>query len=408
MFYKTYIVSSFANFVLDTYLSFRENKSIKSATSPPEIYKKDFTEDEFLSSKSYSTEKSDFGMIRDFIMFIISFIDFLYFAKQWYFCQFTSYEIINSIIYVIISHFIKVLVDMPFKYYSKFVIDQKYGFNNMTIKLWISDTIKAFLIEVGLISLVISVVIPIYRYTGRMFIIYCQLFTILFIIIASILYPIIILPLFNKLTPIEDGELKNKILKLAEESNFNSKQIFIQDDSKRTNHSNAMVFGLINKKIALADTLLKQATDDEICAIIGHEIGHSKHWHLFKMLIQSQVSTFIMLNLFYYIMDSDMAFKDFGFHDKHVLVGFTLTSLLLTPFNLILSLPLNLWMQSMELQADSFPAKKGLPIDTALIKLSKENKVAIESDWLYSAFNSSHPSTVLRVEKIREIQRKQN
>lgn len=167
-----------------------------------------------------------------------------------------------------------------------------------------------------------------------------------------------------------------------------------------------MMFGVFKKRVAISDTLLNQASPDEISAVLAHEIGHSKHWDILKMFAIGQISFTLLLMSFKRVMNSDGTFIAFGFSDKPVLIGLLITTLLITPFTKILSLPENLYSRHMENEADAFAAKLGYPLDQALIKLSKENKSAVEPDWLYIAFNDDHPSTVERVNSIRELVKK--
>ena len=217
------------------------------------------------------------------------------------------------------------------------------------------------------------------------------------------------MPLFTKLSPIEDGEIKDSIMKFAKETKFNIKEIYKTDDSKRSSKQNAFTFGIFTHKVALADTLIEKCTTDDIVAVLGHEIGHSKHHHIFKGVILNQINLGFILFSITKIMKSDSVFADFGFTDsKPLAIGMMLLSFLSIPITKVLNLPLNLLIRSFEYQADEFAARHGLKIDTALLKISNENKSAIESDPLYSALNESHPTLAQRIQRIHQIQSKLN
>jgi STE24 endopeptidase len=231
---------------------------------------------------------------------------------------------------------------------------------------------------------------------------------IVFLLIASValnvLFPILILPLFTKLTPLEESELRTAVLSLAEQCQFSVKQIYQTDDSKRSSKQNAFVFGLFTRSIGVADTLLEKARVDDILAIVGHEIGHSKHHHMWKLLFISQVTAMFVLLSLDRIMHSPGVFAAFGFVDEQPLViGMALLSCLTTPIVKMVTVPLNAIRQWFEFQADAFAASRGLKMDEALVRLSIENKGVIDPDPIYHAFTESHPTLSQRVRRVREV-----
>ena len=389
--------------LLDFYLSLRQRKTIKNATKPPEIFKDQFTDEEFQKAKNYSLDKMNFGLVMDVIELAVSIIEIFIMSAFWKLTAISENEIIHSLVFLLAAALISTILDLPGSYYSQFVIEEKYGFNNSTVKLWITDTIKDFIISSIIMSIVVPIFIFIFNKSGPRFVIYTQIFMIIFVLILNVLAPILIIPLFNKLTPITEGPIYEAIISLCQKTKFNGKQVFEIDSSKRSSHTNAMVFGLFTKKIAIADTMLQSSTPEKISAVIAHEVGHSKHHHIWKEFAISQVKTSILLSSVYLIMTHDAPFIDFGFDDKPLIIGLVITGLVAVPFATIIQLPMNMLSRWFERQADTYAAKLNLPLDEALIDLAKDNKVAIEPDPLYSAFSHSHPTIVERVTYVREI-----
>jgi STE24 endopeptidase len=394
------------SYVLKTYLSYRQLRTVKKATAPPEIYKEMFTEEEFQVAKNKDLDSLHFGFIVGVYGLAQSICEVIFIAKLWEITAFYQNETIHSIIFMIVSAIIDMILDIPVSYYSNFVIEEKYGFNRLTIKLWITDMLKALFIEIVLVSILIPLLIFIYNKSGPKFVFIAMIFIVSFSLILNIIAPILIIPLFTKLTPITEGPVADAVRDLCEKSNYNVKEIYEADDSKRSSHTNAQVFGLCPKKISIADTMIKQSTPEKIAAVIGHEIGHSKHHHIILQFLLGLPSSIVMLIAIYYIMSYDEVFKDLGFTDKPFFIGVFIVSILLNPFNTIISLPLNLLSRRMERQADEFSANLGLPLDEALMDLAKDNKVAIEPEPLFAAFSSSHPSISERIKYIRTVLQK--
>lgn len=393
-------------FFYELYFEYRQYRHIKRQTEPAEIYRKDVSKESFQKSKDYELTLMRLQLPQSIISIILVLITICNLHKFWCFIKVKG-EIIHTLILNILSTFFSTIINIPFSYYKTFVIDEKFGFNKSTKKLFFTDKIKSFLVGIVLESILYSIIIFIYRKFGENFIIIASIVIFALMIILQVLYPILIMPLFTKLSPIQEGEIKDSIMKLAKETNFNIKEIYQTDDSKRSTKQNAFTFGLFTHKVALADTLIEKCTTDDIVAVLGHEIGHSKHHHIFKSVILNQINLSIILFSIAKIMKSDSIFADFGFTDsKPLAIGMMLLSFLSIPITKVLNLPLNLIIRSFEYQADEFAARRKLKIDTALIKLCNENNSVIESDPLYSALNESHPTLAQRVQAIHKIQAK--
>lgn len=390
--------------LFELYLEFRQLNHLKKTTKPVDIFQDTIKEEDFKKSVDYQIDVTKFGILTKIVStsiltpFIIKYL--------W---DFTAYgnEIIHSCLFTTFSSLIDVVISIPFSYYRKFVIEEKYGFNNSTIKLWISDIIKSFLVETIMSSILYSILIFLYNWAGPKFIPIAFVFFFGFVVILQILYPIVIMPLFTKLSEIPEGEIKNSINDLAKETNFNIKEIYQTDDSKRSSKQNAFMMGLFTHKVALADTLIKKCDADEIKAVVGHEIGHSKHHHIWKLIFINQAAFTLTCFLLNVTLKSTRPFVDFGFTDeKPFIIGLIISTLISSPINALLSLPLNMLIRHFEYQADEYAASRGLKLEEALLKISTENKSEVEPEPLYSAFSDSHPTLYQRVIAIREVQKK--
>lgn len=175
-------------------------------------------------------------------------------------------------------------------YYKTFVLEEKFGFNKQTVKLWVTDMIKGQALGIVLGTPIISAVLKIIQKTGNSFFYYLWLFTIFVQIFAITIYPVVILPLFNKLSPLEPGDLKTGVEALAQKLNFPLHQLYVIDGSKRSAHSNAYFYGLPwEKHIVIYDTLIEKSSTEEVVAVLAHELGHWSLSHTTKLLLIAQV-----------------------------------------------------------------------------------------------------------------------
>lgn len=390
--------------IFELFLDFRQLRHLQKQKKPVDIFQDSIKEDDFQKSVAYQVELTKFSIFTTLASF--SLLSLFLFKFLWTLTQYGN-EIIHSCIFMVFNAFLSTILSIPFSYYRKFVIDEKYGFNNSTIKLFVSDIVKGFLVENILESILYSVLIFLYRWAGNKFIYLALLFIFGFIVLLQVLYPIFIMPLFTKLTPLPDGEVKTAIEGLAKETNFNIKEIYQTDDSKRSSKQNAFMMGLFTHKVGLADTLLEKCTPEEIKAVVGHEIGHSKHLHIWKMIFIAIANFALTCVILDYTLKSDKPFIDFGFTDeKPFIIGMVISMFMSTPLNHLLTLPLNMLSRHFEYQADAYAATRGLKIEEALLKISTENKSEVEPEPLYSAFCDSHPTLYQRVVAIRAIQKK--
>ncbi|MBW1678565.1 MAG: M48 family metallopeptidase, partial [Deltaproteobacteria bacterium] len=303
--------------------------------------------------------------------------------------------------------FIKILVDLPLNLYSTFFIEQRYCFNKTTPGLFFSDLIK---------SLALSALIGIPVYLGMVWFmakagdywwIWCWCFIEAIQILLLIIYPIWIAPLFNKFTPIEDGELKEKIISLSKKINFPSQGIFTIDGSKRSKHSNAYFTGLGRKKrIVLFDTLIQQMKIPQILAVLAHEFGHYKLHHIKKIFILNSILFMVSLYLLSHLFRIEIFYRGFGFSNPSNYAALVIFSLCISTLSFLFTPFFSMLSRRFEYQADKF-ALKNLEnpkiMAEVITVLTKENLMNLNPHPWYSFFNYSHPAPVERVQAIEKF-----
>jgi STE24 endopeptidase len=296
----------------------------------------------------------------------------------------------------------EMLVGLPFDYYHSFVIEERYGFNTKTIKIWISDLVKGLLVMIVLGGFLLSVLLLMLKYFGGNWWIWAWAVFLCFQLLMTVLYPTIIAPLFNTFTPLEAGELKTGIKRLAQREGLDIEGIYQMDATRRTRHTNAYFSGLGKaKRIVLFDSLIQCHSQDEILSILAHEIGHLKKNHIKKQIF---ITSFMSLLLFFLaakLMTWENMYESFGFSDMSSYVGLFLVGILWEPANFFLSPVGRVISRKFEREADFYSLgilKTAKPLVTALKKMAKENLSNLRPHPLYVFFNYSHPPLLERIE----------
>lgn len=262
------------------------------------------------------------------------------------------------------------------------------------------DMIKSLSLTVVIAVPIISLFLLIIQWAGESFFLYIFIFTFIIQIVAILIYPTLIQPLFNKFDPLPDGELKNLIVDLAKKVQFPLQKIFIMDGSTRSSHGNAYFYGFFsNKRIVIYDTLIQDSTTDEVVAVLAHEIGHWKHNHIFINLFISQVHLFALFYLFNQMITNKDLYVSFGFSEMPIMIGFLLFQMVYSPVEFVLGFFMNILSRKHEFQADHYAKDLGYEKDlkSGLIKLHVSNLGNMNPDPLYSAFHYSHPPLVERL-----------
>lgn len=386
--------------------------------TPPQSLKAEITKETFDKSQDYSRAKARFSFFTDAYSLAknLWMIKYDLLPKFWSVSgsvmsfiapvlpKFMGGGITQSIIFTLVTVLFSTVTSLPVDYYGTFVLEEKYGFNKSTVSLWVSDLFKQIALNFVLVPPFLAGFLKIIDHFGQSFILYACGFVLVAQLFLMTVFPTLIQPLFNKFTPLEDGELKTAIEDLAKKQGFPLSKLYVIDGSKRSGHSNAYFTGLPwSKQIVLFDTLIEHSTVDETVAVLAHEIGHWKLNHLMKMIIFSQGNLFLMFSLFSAFLENNSLFQSFGFFGiKPVVVGFLLFSDIFKPVEAVLQFANNLLIRKHEYEADEYAKQCGYTDDLgkSLIKLNVENLSYMDVDWLYSAYHRSHPILAERLDAI--------
>jgi STE24 endopeptidase len=298
------------------------------------------------------------------------------------------------------------LTGLPTELYSTFRIEAKFGFNKTTLGLYFSDKIKGLVLSLVLGVPFLLVVLWLMKIMGRSWWLWAFAFISVFQLLLIVIFPTFIAPWFNKFEPLQQGELRDRILALAEQIGFQTSGIYSMDGSKRSAHSNAYFTGIGKaKRIVLFDTLIEQMTADQGVAVLAHEMGHYKMKHIHRMLLVQMIFLFIGLYVLSLLVGYPPMFSAFRMAPSNhgALVLFTLVS---GPFTFYLAPLLNCLSRKHEYEADRFAAntlRDGKPMEEALINLTVKNLSNLTPHPWYSAYHYSHPTAVERIDAIRRL-----
>lgn len=307
--------------------------------------------------------------------------------------------------------FILGLPSLPFNWWNTFKLEEAFGFNKSSLKLWFSDQIKGLLLSLIIGIPLLMALMRIVEGMGELWWLWAFAFFWAFQVVMMVLYPMFILPLFNKLEPMEEGKIKDRLLALGDRCGFKSKTILVMDGSKRSGHSNAFFTGFGRfRRIVLYDTLIEQMEIVELEAVLAHEIGHYKCGHIPKRLFFSAFTTFLMFALIGWLIGAEWIFNSLQFDIEEMgsslfIPAFLILYIFGGLFSFWLS-PLDcLWSRKHEYEADAFAQnamREGDSLKSALRKLYKENLSNLLPHPFYSSFYYSHPTLVERESALRE------
>jgi STE24 endopeptidase len=398
------IIIPLAGFILEQYLV-RLNGKMWSDTLPERL-KGICPEDEYRKSQLYDRDNkrlsfwsSAFNLAVILAMILaggFSFVDG--FARI-----FSSNLIAVSLIFFMVIGLASDLINIPFSWYDTFVIEKKYGFNTMTVRVFITDHIKSWFIALLVGIPVLGLITWFYYKTGPAFWLYAWILITIFSVFMNYFYSELIVPLFNKQTPLGEGSLRNKIEEFASKTEFKLKNIYLIDGSKRSTKSNAYFSGFGKKKrIVLFDTLLKDFTEDEIVAVLAHEIGHYRKKHVLIGLLSSVLLTGLMLFLFSLVVDNPNLSQALGADSSSFHMGLIVFGILYSPLSLLIGLISNYISRKNEFSADRFAKENfnGAALGNALKKLSVKNLSNMIPHPVYVFFHYSHPPLLRRLEKL--------
>lgn len=306
---------------------------------------------------------------------------------------------------VVSLYLLMTVIEIPFSLYQTFIIEEKYGFNKSSIGQFAKDQLIAVALTFAIGLPIMALILWVMDSIGELWWLYAWAIIISFSLLMSWLYPTIIAPLFNKFTPMQDGSLKERIQSLLQRCGFNSQGIFIMDGSRRSGHGNAYFTGLgNNKRIVFYDTLVNSLDDEELEAVLAHELGHFKCKHVIKMLVASSIMTLISFAVLGWLITQDWFFDGLGVY-THSNAAALLLFMLVSPVFTIFMQPISSYFQrKFEFEADEFATHhaQGKKMISGLVKLYEENASTLTPDPLYSAFHYSHPPAAIRIAHIEE------
>ncbi|MBK1994135.1 M48 family metallopeptidase, partial [Campylobacter novaezeelandiae] len=303
-----------------------------------------------------------------------------------------SNSILENTLFLLLFLIITSLLNLPLSLYENFVKNKKQGFSNMTLMLFIKDSIKSLILLVIFGFLILYALLFFYNYFGVFWWIIAFIFSFVVILIINVIYPILIAPLFNKMQKLNDENLLNQITSLMHKCGFNANGIYVIDASKRDKRLNAYFGGLFkSKRVVLFDTLLKALSQKELLAVLGHELGHFVHKDIIKFLFINALVMFILFFLFANL--PNFVYEESYLTDVDAGV-FLLLLIFGNVFSFIVAPLINLLSRNNEFNADQYGAKMTSKDDmkSALITLAKENKAFVKSSRIYTFFHLSHPS----------------
>ncbi len=316
--------------------------------------------------------------------------------------------IVNGLLYIGILLIAYSLLTLPFSIYATFVIEERFGFNRTTPRTFLLDRVKGLALAVLLGAPLLASILALFEYTGYYAWLYCWGAVTIFSLVMQFVAPTWIMPLFNKFTPIESGELKEAILNYARSVSFPVKNVFVMDGSKRSSKSNAFFTGFgRNKRIALFDTLIEKHTVPELVAVLAHEIGHHKKKHILQGMIISVLHTGVLFFLLSVFLGSPGLYETFYVEQQSIYSGILFFGLLYTPIEMLLSIVIQAVSRKNEYGADRFATEtiqEPQRLADALKKLSAGNLSNLTPHPFYVFLNYSHPPLLQRIRAILQYE----
>ncbi|OQB29197.1 MAG: Protease HtpX [Bacteroidetes bacterium ADurb.Bin174] len=363
--------------------------------------------EKYARQQDYFRTNARFGMLTASFSFVVIVAIYACGGFGWFdgiVQNWTEHGILQSLLFFGVLFIVSDIITIPFQWYAIFVIEEKFGFNKQTPSLFITDKLKSWGLSIVLGGLILTAIIWIYNLTPEYFWLLAFGVVTAFSLFMSMFYSELIVPLFNKQTPLEEGELRTAIEAFANKSGFKLKNIYMIDGSKRSTKANAYFTGLGPKKrIVLYDTLTEQMNTDEIVAVLAHEIGHYKHKHVLKGMLYSIPSSLLLFFLLGWMLGSDVLAQALGgtkavFH-LNAIAFFTLY----TPISLLLGILGNVLSRKHEYEADAFAQQYGYgeQLISGLKKLSSQSLSNLMPHPLYVFFNYSHPTLYQRIIKMQ-------
>lgn len=393
------------DFTLNLVADFFNMKSLDKGL--PDEFRDVYDEQTYDKSQEYTKTRTRFGIISSIFNLAVLLVFWFAGGFNWLDEMVRSWElglIWTGLVYIGLLLLGRSILTLPFSLYSTFVIEEKFGFNKTTPKTFVLDMLKGLGVGIVLGGPLLAGILAFFTFVDQYAWLYAWAAVTAFTLFVQFIAPTWIMPIFNKFEPLEEGELRNKIREYADKVNFALEGIYVIDGSKRSSKSNAFFTGFgKNKRIALYDTLIENHTDDELVAVLAHEIGHYKRKHIIKNMGISILQTGIMFLLLSIFLNSQGLYEAFYMEQASVYTGLIFFGLLYAPIEMILSLFMQRLSRKYEFEADEFASTtfRKEPMVATLKKLSKDNLSNLTPHPFYVSLNYSHPPVLQRIKAIR-------
>ena len=400
-----------ASYLLDLITEIINLKALREEL--PEEFADVYDREKYRKSQAYTRERTRFGLLTSSFGLLVTLV--FWFAGGFNYLD----EIVRSwslgpiwtgLLYIGILILARSAISLPFSIYSTFAIEERYGFNKTTPKTFILDLIKGTALGIVIGGAVLAGVLYFFEYAGPYAWLYCWIAVTLFSLVMQFIAPTWIMPLFNKFTPLEEGDLRSAIMDYARSVKYPLENLFVMDGSKRSSKSNAFFTGFgKHKRIALFDTLIENQTVPEIVAVLAHEIGHFKKKHILQSMVIGILHTGVMFYLLSIFLSHQGLFEAFYMENAAatpIYAGLIFFGMLFSPIEMILSVFMQIFSRKNEFEADRYAAETtGDPesMVSALKKLSAHNLSNLTPHPLYVFLNYSHPPVLERIRAIRVL-----
>ena len=394
------------NYLFSTVLDFINAKNWR--TEIPPIMKDYYNKKKYVKAKSYSKEKSRVSLISSTISSSITILFLASGGYGWLNNTISNYyeiPFLKSGFFFLTLFILSDVISIPFSCFNTFVIEEKYGFNKMTVKTFVMDKIKGYFLTIIVGGLLLFGAIYLVSTVEKGFWLWLWLSLSVLMLFVNMFYADLIVPIFNKLTPLDTGSLRNKIESYTRKVGYSLKNIYIIDGSKRSSKANAFFSGLGPRKtIALYDTLIDKHTEEELVAVLAHEVGHYKKKHVFTSLFLSIFQLGLMCFLLEICLKVGEISQALGGEDIEFHLGLIAFGILYSPLGTMLSILMNLNSRKNEFEADAYAKETydGVALATALKKLSVDSLSNLYPHPFYTFIHYSHPPLLKRLKALNE------